>query len=168
MANVTFAATTQSRGYSQAFPLLLLPILLYGIVYLICWGIYGSGFFTNEYQLPGSGNVLRGMDWFLETQGFTIPMFSGDAWFVNIGDMFLFVSIVLLFVEIVKAGNISPTTLINHALSMLVFVIGLVLFITTIGFSNSVFGLILMMLLVDVIAGNVITNMAARRDLAIG
>ena len=101
-------------------------------------------------------------------QGFSIPMFSGDAWTISLGDIFLIGALALLFVETIKAAGTTSREIINHGLSMLTFVVALVEFIMLKGFGTSVFFLITLMCLFDVVAGYTISLVAAKRDLSMG
>lgn len=98
----------------------------------------------------------------------TIAMRSGDAWKISYGDLFEICSLGLLFVEIVRATATGTSSVINHVLSMVVFVLGLVEFLLLPGFGNSTFFIFLVMTLLDVVAGFIVTIAASRRDLAIG
>src|SRR5207237_7670711 len=53
-------------------------------------------------------------------------MFSGDDWRYSIGDLLVTLSLVLLFIEIVKSTRTSSRQIVNHGLSMLTFVVALV------------------------------------------
>jgi len=91
---------------------------------------------------------------------------SGAKWTFEIKDLLLFLSIILLYVEIVKSTRTSAVSIIDHALSMLVFIIFLMEFILVPQAGNSTFFLIMMVSLVDIIAGFTITISTARRDLS--
>lgn len=95
---------------------------------------------------------------------FTLGMFSGASWAVSYGDMFVFASLLVLFVEIVKSVNTDARAILNHGLSTLLALVSVVLFVTWARFTNSTFFMLLAMMLVDVIAGFVITIISARRD----
>lgn len=95
---------------------------------------------------------------------FTLSMISGAQWGVSYGDLFVFGSLLILFVEVVKSVHTDARAILNHGLSMLVAVVCIVLFVTSPGFTNSAFFLLIAMTLIDVIAGFVITIVAARRD----
>jgi hypothetical protein len=97
-------------------------------------------------------------------QGFTIAMFSGDGWKVTLGDLFVTLSLVLLFVEVIKATRSSHREILNHALSMLTFIGALAEFLVLKGFGTSTFFLIAAMCLFDVVAGYTISIIAAKRD----
>ena len=89
-------------------------------------------------------------------------------WPVSGGDMLLAFSLVLLFAELLKSTGVGSDSIINHAFSLIVFVVGLVEFLMFPAFATSVFFLIMMMALLDVMAGFIVTITAARRDLSLG
>ncbi len=97
-----------------------------------------------------------------------LRLLSGGEWTFTWGDLILLITLVLLFAEIVKSTFSSNSTLIDHALSMLVFVAVLVEFLMVPQAATSVFFLILIATLIDVIAGYTIGIRVARRDLNIG
>jgi hypothetical protein len=78
--------------------------------------------------------------------------------------LILFLSLILLFVELLKSTSSQRIAIVNHALSMALFVICLVEFLLLPGFAGSVFFLILTMVLLDVLAGFIVTIIASRRD----
>jgi hypothetical protein len=95
---------------------------------------------------------------------FAPAMMSGVQWQVSYGDIFVFGSLIVLFVEIVNAVNTDARSILNHGLSTLLTLICVVLFVTTASFTNSTFFMLIAMMLIDVIAGFVITIVSARRD----
>jgi hypothetical protein len=95
-------------------------------------------------------------------------MFSGDIWKFSFGDFLIFGSLILLFVEVVKATRTTANEIINHGLSMLIFVVALIEFITLKGFATSPFFFLMVMMLFDVIAGYTISIVAAEHDLGLG
>lgn len=97
-----------------------------------------------------------------------LPLLSGGEWTFTWGDFILLVTFILLFIEIVKATFTSTSTLIDHALSMIVFIAMLVEFLMVPQAATSVFFLVLVAGVIDVIAGYTIGIRVARRDLAIG
>jgi hypothetical protein len=100
--------------------------------------------------------------------GFDIKMFSGDTWRITIGDLFILMSLAMLFFEVVKATRNTSREVISHAFAMLTFVVALIEFITLHGFATSVFFIIMMMTAFDVVAGYTISIVAAKHDLSIG
>ena len=131
-----------------AFPLLVLPVLLYNLVLLSMKGGLGTG--DSAAQM---GQTL-----------FTIHMTSGGAWPVSLGDLLLGASLVVMFVELLKSTNSRNVAIVNHSLSMILFVACLVEFLLLKGFATSVFFLITLMVLLDVLAGFIVTIVSARRD----
>lgn len=136
-----------------ALPLLLIPVVLYNIV--ILFG--GSG----EGGLVAADEILR-------DPLFSIPMTSGASWNVGVGDMILFLALVLLFFELLKSTSSQKVAIVNHALSLIVFVVCLVEFLLIRGFATSTFFLIVTMVMLDVLAGFIVTIIAARKDLDFG
>ena len=129
----------------NVIPLLVLPLLLYNLV--VMTGLAGP-----EPDV-----------WMIQPI-FSVNMFSGDAWGVSFADVFMGLSLLLLFVEIVKATRTDAMSIVNHGLSMLLCLLCIVQFIALQGFSNSVFFLLTMMSVLDVVAGFTITIVAAKRD----
>ena len=133
------------------FPLLAIPLLIYNFIVLT--GIAGG-----PDQVPA----------WLAGAVFTIHSFSGDAWALSTGDILIVFSIAVLFIEIVKSTRTDSLSLINHGIAALVFVVFLIQFLTMRGFTTSVFFILMMMQLVDVVAGYTVTAVSARRDIGSG
>jgi hypothetical protein len=87
---------------------------------------------------------------------------------VGAADLLVGVAIVLLYFEILKAARISRTTIIDHMLSMFVFIAFLIELIVAAGAGTATFMLLTLIALIDVIAGFTISIATARRDFAIG
>ncbi len=131
-----------------AIPLLLIPVVLYNVVIL-----FGAG---------GEGLVDAGA--LLGDPVFSITMTSGAQWTIGAGDLILFVGLVLLFFELVKSTSSQRAAIINHALSMILFIAVLIEFLLLPGFATSTFFLIVTMVLLDVLAGFIVTIIASRKD----
>lgn len=99
---------------------------------------------------------------------FSMTLLSGGVWTFTWGDLILLATLGLLFAEIVKSTFSSNSTLIDHALSMIVFIAILVEFLIVPQAASSIFFLVLVAALIDVIAGYTIGIRVARRDLNIG
>ncbi len=95
-------------------------------------------------------------------------MLSGATWSFTLGNLLVIFSLVLLFLEILKATRTGGNSLVDHGLSTLVFVICLIEFLTVKEAATSVFFIIMFISLIDVIAGFSVTIRAARRDLNVG
>lgn len=132
-----------------AVPLLIVPVVIYNLVILL-----GGG----------GADPLLGPTAVLGEVLFRVPMTSSAVWSISIGDVILFLSLILLFVELLKSTSSQRVAIVNHALSMALFVICLVEFLLLPGFAGSVFFLILTMVLLDVLAGFIVTIIASRRD----
>lgn len=130
----------------QMFPLLGISLIVYAVL-----------------TLTGAA----GADWYLLTF-VELPMVSGDVWRVTWGDFFLLVSMGLLFVELLRSTKTGSESIMNHALSVVVFIAALLLFIIVKGFGNSVFFLFMTMTFLDFMAGFIVTTVTARRDLSVG
>ena len=74
----------------------------------------------------------------------------------------------LLFVELIKSTRTGGSSIVDHALSMVLFMICLVEFLTVRQAGTSEFFFILVVTLIDVVAGFSITIRGARRDFGLG
>lgn len=136
----------------RLFPLLLIPLIVYNL-FALGGGVIGHHDIQDLLSLNHS---------------VSIRMFSGDIWKFSFGDFLMFGSLILLFVEVVKATRTTANEIINHGLSMLIFVVALIEFITLKGFATSPFFFLMTMMLFDVIAGYTISIVAAEHDLGLG
>jgi ABC-type Na+ efflux pump permease subunit len=133
----------------RLFPLLLLPVILYNLIAL------GGGLF--------SATAIHDMT----QHAITITMFSGDKWLFSFGDFLVLLTLVLLFVEIVKSTRSSSRQIVNHGLSMVTFIIALVEFVAVKNFGTTPFFFIVVMCLFDVVAGYTISIVSAEHDLGL-
>lgn len=136
-----------------ALPLLVIPVAIYAIVILT--GVVGTG------GVAAAEQALR-------EPVFAIPMVSGGGWNIGSGDIILFLALILLFFELLKSTSSQKVAIVNHALSMILFVACLVAFLLIKGFATSTFFLILTMVMLDVLAGFIVTIISARKDLDFG
>lgn len=95
----------------------------------------------------------------------TLP--SGAPWSLTIGDVLICAGLVLLFLEIFKASLVSGASSLDHALSMVLFVVCLLEFILVRSCGTSVFMIITLLTFIDVIAGFSVSVAAARRDISV-
>jgi hypothetical protein len=96
----------------------------------------------------------------------TLP--SGGIWVFTLGDLFLLAGLFALFGEILKATRTSRVSVADHAMSLLAFIVCLIAFLLWPAASTSVFFLLLIMTLVDVLAGFTVSLSGARRDIDMG
>lgn len=99
---------------------------------------------------------------------FEAGMLSGNVWVFTLGDLILAGTLILLFIEILKATRTGGNSLVDHALSTVVFIICLIEFLVVPEAATSLFFFITIVALIDVIAGFSVTIRAARRDFAVG
>lgn len=104
----------------------------------------------------------------LDTDFLTVPMSSGADWSITPGHALIAVSLVMLFFELLKSTGVGRAAVMNHAFSLILFIICLVEFLMFPAFATSVFFLIGLMTLLDVMAGFMVTIASARRDFAVG
>jgi hypothetical protein len=98
----------------------------------------------------------------------TVSMMSGASWTITPEEALITLAILLLCVEIFKATRSSSSRgIVDHMLSMLLFVGMLIEFLLVQQAATSTFFLLMMLCFVDVIGGFAITARAARRDVAI-
>lgn len=131
--------------------------------------------FYNVVVLLGSSDIGNA-EGILRSVFFSLPSFrSGGTegaeavrWTFTWGDLIIVVTMLLLFVEILKATYTSTASLLDHGLSMLVFIACLVEFLLVDAAYTSVFFMIMLATLIDVVAGYTIGIRVARRDIGFG
>lgn len=113
-------------------------------------------------------NILgyAGVDWSDELFG--IVMVSGARWALTLGDLMITLGIVILFLEVLKSGRTSTATVTNHILSTVVLIVYVIELIVIDYSANSVFFVLTLIALFDVIAGFTITIRTASRDVTFG
>jgi len=126
-------------------PLLLIPLILFNI------GLFG----------------MAGAAPFTQTL-FSVQMMSGGTWAMSWGDLLVLIALLLLFVEIMKSTRSGAASIVDHLLSTLVFVAYLVEFLMVAGASTSLFFTLMVIALIDVMAGFSVSIRTARRDIGLG
>ena len=134
-------------------------IPLFGIVLVIYMAI-GAIFFMGGSTDVGSEafDVALG--------GVMLP--SGIFWVIQIKDVIILGGLFCLFIEIIKSTRSTDAQIVEHILSTFVFISYMVAFLWAPIAGNSTFFALLVMSLIDVIAGFTITISAARRDFSMG
>lgn len=125
------------------FPLLLVPFAIYNIV---------------AFLLPGVG-------WTTEITA--VQMVSGQPWVLNAEDVLLAFAILLLAVEIMKSTRIGIRTIVDHVLSLALFIAMLVEFLLVPKAGTSTFFLLLTISLVDVLDGFIVSMRTSLRQVEI-
>jgi uncharacterized membrane protein len=131
-----------------AVPLMIIPFILYNLAML---GLMGSG------GLPA-----------LQHDVIVLSMISGAIWSMSLGDLFIVIALVVLFFEILKATRNGSGSLINHMLSMLIFIAFLVEFLLVQDAATQVFFILMTVALIDVVGGFAVSIRSAGRDVSIG
>ena len=109
--------------------------------------------------------LASGAPGWLEAVLFGLPLLSGAMLLFRGGDLLLVIGLLLLCVEIYRATSSATGAILNHVLSLIVFIIALIELIVMPRMANMTFFLIVLMTLSDVIAGFTVTISTARRDM---
>lgn len=125
---------------------MIIPLILYNVVML------------------GPGSGIGG----LENHILEISMLSGATWILNVGDLFILIALVLLFIEILKATRTGAFSVVDHLLSTFVFIAFLLEFLLVQGAATQVFFILMAIAFIDVIAGFSVSIRSAGRDVSIG
>ncbi len=124
-------------------PLLLIPFAIYNII---------------AFLMPGvswTGTVI------------SVHMMSGADWTMSAGDMLLALGIVVLFGEVMKSTRIGIRTVVDHALSLILFLGMLVEFLLVKQAASATFFLLLVISFFDVLGGFAVSLRSAQRDLTV-
>ncbi|MEW9805998.1 hypothetical protein [Mesorhizobium marinum] len=132
----------------SSVPLLVVSFILYNLGLA---GLFGTG--------------PNGDPWQIEL--FSFRMMSGGDFSMTSGILMIVIALLLFFVEIVKATRTSNASVIDHLLSTFVFVAFLVEFLLVRGAAHPVFFVLMMIALIDVLAGFSVSLRAAGRDISL-
>lgn len=125
------------------FPFMVLAVVAYGLT------------------VAASGVALT-----TEVAAFNLP--SATRFSLTVSELLLALSTIVLFFEIMNATSARSSSILNHGLSMLVFIACFIGFLLVPGFGTGTFLIITLMALVDVVAGYSISILTARRDMTFG
>lgn len=128
----------------RVIPLLLFPMLLYAAVALSM----------------NDGSVLSS----LNQPFFSAHLPSGALFVVSRGYGFVMLTAFLLFIEIIKSTRASNVALVENGIAFLLFTFAFVLFLLNQAFGTIEFALIMMMMLIDFMAGFIVMAISTRRD----
>lgn len=95
-------------------------------------------------------------------------MISGATILITVSDTLILLAVVFLYVETFKATRTSIVSIIDHAVSLLVFVVFLIEFLVVEQVGNTTFLIITIASLMDVIMGFTVTISTAKRDISFG
>jgi hypothetical protein len=97
----------------------------------------------------------------------TVRMVSDADWTMSAGDILVAFAIVLLCGEIIKSTRIGIRTVIDHALSLILFLGMLIEFLLVKQAATATFFLLLVVSFIDVLGGFAVTLRSAQRDLTV-
>jgi hypothetical protein len=129
--------------FAIGFPLLLIPFAVYNMIAFLTPGVSWTATVT------------------------TVHMMSGQDWTLTWEDLLLAFSILLLWVEIIKATKIGMRSVMDHLLSMALFIVMLIEFLLVKQAGSSTFFLLMIIALVDVLAGFIIGMRSGRRQVEV-
>jgi hypothetical protein len=109
-------------------------------------------------------NLLALLGEGFDTELIKFGMTSGTEMRLDAGDLVVLLGLVLLYFEVFKATRTSNASILDHIASLAVFVFALIEFLLLPRFAHGAFLALLMMCLIDVIAGFTVTLSSARRD----
>jgi hypothetical protein len=128
--------------YLIAFPLLIIPFVLYNMIAFLL---------SLEFSTPL----------------FNVPLLSGRSLSVNTGDMLVILAVLLLYLEILKATRLSSKAIMDHVLSMILFLGVAIEFIAVRQAATSTFLILVALAFVDVIGGFTISIRTAQRNVTV-
>jgi hypothetical protein len=134
-----------------SIPWLIISIVLYNMIA-----------FSSSWPPAGTGTTV------FNDPLVSFDLISGATWALTVGDLVTIVTLVLLFIELIKATRTGGSSIVDHAFSMILFMICLIEFLVVRQAATSEFFFILVVTLIDVVAGFSITIRAARRDFGLG
>jgi len=129
--------------YLIGFPLLLIPFAIYNII---------------AFLMPS-------VSWTEAVS--SVHMVSGADWTMSAGDILIAVSVLFLFGELMKSTRIGVRSVVDHALSLILFLAMIVEFLLVPQAGTSTFFLLLVISFVDVLGGFAVTLRSAQRDLSV-
>ncbi|MFT5044833.1 MAG: hypothetical protein ACI8UP_001803 [Porticoccaceae bacterium] len=97
---------------------------------------------------------------------FSLP--SQRAVILTVSDAFIMTSLFFLYIETFKATRTSVISIIDHAFSLLAFVIFLIEFLVIPRLGNPTFMIMMLASLMDVVMGFTVTISTAKRDFTMG
>jgi hypothetical protein len=125
------------------FPLLLIPFAVYNMIAFLTPGVSWTATVT------------------------TVHMMSGQDWVLTWEDLLIGCSIFLLWIEIIKSTRMGMRSVMDHLLAMALFIGMLVEFLLVKQAGTSTFFLLMIIALVDVLAGFIIGMRSGRRQVEV-
>jgi hypothetical protein len=129
--------------YLIGFPLLIIPFAIYNMIAFLTPGLNWTDAITS------------------------VELMSGATWTVTTEDVLVGLALILLPLEIFKAARIGNRSIVDHILSMALFVVMLLEFLMVRQAGTSTFFLLMMISVVDVLGGFIVTLRTAQRDFSV-
>ena len=129
--------------FMLGFPLLLVPFAIYNIIAFLMPGVTWTGVVS------------------------TVHMVSGADWAMSVGDILIALAILLLCGEVLKSTRIGIRTVVDHALSLILFLVMLAEFLLVKQAATATFLLLLVVSFIDVLSGFAVTLRSAQRGLTV-
>jgi len=104
----------------------------------------------------------------LSSNLYSVGLVSGATWSFSVSDLYVILGVFALYIEVFKSTRTGVSSIIDHSLSMVVFIIFLIEFLAVQSCGTSTFFILTLMALLDVVAGFTVSIVAARRDLSVG
>ena len=108
--------------------------------------------------------LLPGLDWAQPLAH--VKMMSQAIWTLTLGDLVVAVAVFILFLEVVKSIQAARRSIVDHLLSLLLFLAMLAEFLLVKEAATATFFLLLVTAFVDVIGGFAFSLKAIRRKVA--
>ena len=124
----------------RAFPFTIVTLVVYNVVILFS----GANVWDNDL--------------------ITLTLFSGVEWSLTAGDLMVVGGLLILLAEVFRATTIEKKAITNHVVSIVVLLIYAVEFFVVDDAGTSMFFILTMIALIDVLAGVVVTIRLATRD----
>jgi hypothetical protein len=129
--------------YLIGFPLLIIPFAIYNMIAFLTPGV-------NWTDVVSAFSLMSGANWSITTQ-----------------DILLTIAVLLLPLEIYKATKVGVRSVLDHILSMGLFIAMLIEFLLVRQAGTSTFFILMMISVVDVLGGFIVTLRTAQRDMTI-
>lgn len=125
-------------------PLMIVPLIVFNLVITGLAGVGGTEPWATEL--------------------FSMQMPSAATWRLTLGDLMVVLSLALLFFEIMKSTRTSNASVVDHLLSVFVFVAFLVEFLLVQSASHSLFFILMAMAFFDILASFTVSLRSAGHD----
>jgi hypothetical protein len=130
------------RAAFSAIPLLIAPVAAYALLALLL---------TGGLNHPHAHQAL--------TRPFaSLPTAGGGDWPVSPADLLLAVGLIVGFLDLLKGARDRRIAVVNHALSIALFVACLAAMLLAPAFATSTFFLLTLMVLLDLVAGFIVAT----------